>query len=89
MEKGEIYFSTSNLFKILDYYKLQPEDFFKDLWSLVISLRNSYLNDDDTFAGAIITAFCAKIFKILANSSLKVLIYNWIVNLQGTITASY
>jgi len=31
MEKGEIYFSTSNLFKILDYYKLQPEDFFKDL----------------------------------------------------------
>jgi len=31
MEKGDIYFSTSNLFKILDYYKLPPEEFFKDL----------------------------------------------------------
>ena len=31
MERGEIYFSTSNLFKILDYYKLSPEDFFKEL----------------------------------------------------------
>jgi transcriptional regulator with XRE-family HTH domain len=31
MERGQIYFSTSNLLKILDYYKLSPEDFFKEL----------------------------------------------------------
>ena len=31
MEKGEIYFSTSNLFKILDFYGLGAESFFKDL----------------------------------------------------------
>lgn len=89
MERGLIYFTTSTLFKILDYYKLPPEDFFRELWNLVNSLRNSYLNDDDTLAGAIITAFFVKILDILANSLLKVLVYNWIVNLQGTITASY
>ncbi len=47
------------------------------------------LRDDDTLAGATIAAFLAKIFENLTNLSLKVLIYNWIVNLQGTITASY
>jgi len=31
MERGLIYFSTSNLLKILDYYQLPAEDFFKDL----------------------------------------------------------
>jgi transcriptional regulator with XRE-family HTH domain len=31
MERGQIYFSTSNLFKVLDYYKLSPEDFFREL----------------------------------------------------------
>lgn len=31
MERGLIYFTTSTLFKILDYYKLPPEEFFKDL----------------------------------------------------------
>jgi len=89
MERGLIYFTTSTLFKILDYYKLSPEDFFRELWNLVISIRKSYINDDDTLAGATITAFFAKIFENLANSSLKVLNYNWNVNLSGTITASY
>jgi len=31
MERGKTYFTISTLFKILDYYKLSPEDFFKDL----------------------------------------------------------
>jgi transcriptional regulator with XRE-family HTH domain len=31
MERGLIYFTTSTLFKILDYYKLSPEDFFREL----------------------------------------------------------
>jgi len=31
MERGKIYFSTSNLLKILDYYKLSPKDFFREL----------------------------------------------------------
>ena len=89
MERGLIYFTTSTLFKILDYYKLSPEDFFRELWNLVISIRKSYLNDDDTLAGAIITTFFAKIFKILTFLSLKVLIYKCIVKLSGTITASF
>ncbi len=31
MERGKTYFSTSNLLKILDYYGLSPEDFFREL----------------------------------------------------------
>jgi len=31
MERGKTYFTTSTLFKILDYYKLSPEDFFREL----------------------------------------------------------
>lgn len=31
MERGLIYFTTSTLLKILDYYKLSPEDFFREL----------------------------------------------------------
>ena len=31
MERGKTYFSTSNLLKILDYYGLEAESFFKDL----------------------------------------------------------
>jgi len=31
MERGLIYFTTSTLFKILDYYKLSPEEFFREL----------------------------------------------------------
>ncbi len=31
IEKGEIYFSTSNLLKILDYFGLPAEEFFKEL----------------------------------------------------------
>ena len=89
MERGLIYFTTSTLFKILDYYKLPPEDFFRELWNFAFSVRNSYINADDTLAGTIITAFFAKIFNILANSLLKVLIYNWIVNLIGIINSHY
>jgi transcriptional regulator with XRE-family HTH domain len=31
MERGKTYFTTSTLFKILDYYELSPEDFFREL----------------------------------------------------------
>ena len=63
IENGILNFQFSSLCQILLYYKQQhnisPEEIFKDLWSLVITVRNSYINDDDSLVRAIITAFFA------------------------------
>ena len=89
MEKGEIYFSFSNLLKILDYYRLSPEDFFKELWNLLILNRNSYNRNEETLAGTTKSIFLLKIRWISAESSLKVLNYSSYQYFSGTKIASY
>ncbi|WP_394701139.1 helix-turn-helix domain-containing protein [uncultured Draconibacterium sp.] len=31
MEKGKLYFNLYSLLQLLDYYKISPEEFFKDM----------------------------------------------------------